>query len=120
MFSRRPQRAMGLNRGAAVSAVVLVLFGVGCEEAGQQGAREALQAHLRKLPDSGGYSVSDVHCTRSGRYGYFQAVRTKRYFCTARLQQSGDCDLLQVDARADGSAHVTLVRRGAGCVLPAG
>ena len=110
---------MGWKWRAGLSAVVLVLVGAGCEEAGQRGAREGLQAHLRTLPGSGGYVVSDVHCTHSGREAYFQAVRTKRYFCAARVQ-SGDCDLFRVDARADGSAHVTLVRRGAGCVLPAG
>ncbi len=110
---------MSWSTGAAVSAVALALF-AGCEEAGQRGAREALQAHLRGLPADGGYRVSDVHCTHSGRYGYLQSVRTTRYFCIARLRQSGDCDLFRVDARHDGSASVTRVRHGAGCVLPAG
>jgi hypothetical protein len=104
---------------AAVSACALLLL-TGCEEAGQRGAREALQAHLRRLPGDGGYHVSDVHCTRGGRYAYFGSVRTTRYFCIARLADGGDCDLFQVDARPDGSAAVTRVRRGAGCVLPAG
>jgi hypothetical protein len=109
------------STGLAVSGVVFALvLGTGCEEAGQQGAREAVQAYLRTLPDRDAYSVSDVHCTRGGRYAYFQAVRTKRYFCTARLEEGGDCDLFQADARPDGSAHITLVRRSAGCVLPAG
>ena len=97
----------------------MLVFATGCEEAGQRGARESLQAHLRALPDHGGYSRSDVHCTHGGRYAYFQAVRTKRYFCTARLEESGDCDLFQVDARPDGSAQITVVRRSGGCVLPA-
>jgi len=101
----------------AVLAVVLL---TGCEEAGQKGAREALQANLRTLPADGGYRVSDVHCTHGGRYAYFQSVRTSRYFCTARLADGGDCDLFRVDARPDGTAAVLRVRRGAGCVLPAG
>ena len=111
---------MGWRAGIAVSGIAVALLGAGCEEAGQRGAREALQTYLRSLPDDGGYSVSDVHCTRSGRYGYFEAVRTRRYFCIARVEESGDCDLFRVDARADGSAAVRLVRCGAGCVLPAG
>lgn len=112
---------MGLRTGAAVSGAALALVvGTGCEEAGQQGAREAVQAYLRALPGHGGYVVSDVHCTRAGRYAFFQSVRTKRYFCIARLEESGDCDLFRADARPDGSAAITLVRRGAGCVLPAG
>jgi len=112
---------MGWRTGAAVSGIALALVvGTGCEEAGQQGARESVQAYLRTLPDHGRYRVSDVHCTHSGRYGYFQAVRTKRYFCTVRLEEGGDCDLFQADARPDGSANITLVRRSAGCVLPAG
>jgi hypothetical protein len=110
---------VGWRAGAAVTGLALALVGAGCEEAGQQGARKALQAYLRALPEEGGYRVSDVHCTRNGRYAYFQSVRTKRYFCAAR-REGGDCDLFRVDARADGSAAVVLVRRGAGCVLPAG
>jgi hypothetical protein len=98
--------------------VAAALLAVGCEEAGQSGARRALQAYLQTLPAARGYRPSDVHCTRGGRYAYFQAVRTRRYFCIARFQ-SGGCDLFQVDARKDGSAHVGLVRRDAGCVLPA-
>ena len=97
-----------------------VVFLTGCEESGQRGAREALQTHLRTLPDDGGYRVSDVHCTHGGRYVYFQSVRTSRYFCTARVAEGGDCDLFRVDARPDGTAAVTRIRRGAGCVLPAG
>ena len=93
---------------------------LGCEEAGQHGAGQALRAHLRALPADGGYRVSDIHCTHSGRIAYFQSVRTKRYFCIARVQRSGDCDLFRVDARADGSASVLLVKPAAGCVLPAG
>jgi hypothetical protein len=110
---------MSWRAGVAASGVVLALAGAGCEEPGQHGARRALETYLRALPAEGGYVVSDVHCTHSGRYGYFQSVRTKRYFCTARLE-AGDCDLYRVDARDDGSAAVALVRRGAGCVLPAG
>jgi hypothetical protein len=103
----------------AAAAAVAIVFLTGCEEAGQRGAREALQAHLRGLPGDGGYRVSDVHCTRGGRV-YFQSVRTSRYFCTARVAEGGDCDLFRVDARADGTAAITRVRRAAGCVLPAG
>ena len=61
-----------------------------------------------------------MHCTRNGRYAIFQSVRTKRYYCTARLASGGDCDLFRVDARPDGTAAVLRVRQSAGCVLPAG
>jgi hypothetical protein len=114
------RRATGWRAGILASGVALALIGAGCEEAGQRGAREAVQAYLRTLPADGGYSASDVHCTHGGRYGYFQTVRTKRYFCTARLNGGGDCGLFRADALANGSASVTLVRRSAGCVLPAG
>ena len=104
----------------AISAVAFA-FGAGCgEQAGQQDAREFVQAHLRSLPEAGSYRVSDVHCTHSGRLAYFQAVRTTRYFCIARLEQGGDCDLFRVDVEGDGSAKVTLAKPSAGCVLPAG
>ena len=83
-------------------------------------AKRVQMPGFRRLPGDGGYHVSDVHCTRGGRYAYFGSVRTTRYFCIARLADGGDCDLFQVDARPDGSAAVTRVRRGAGCVLPAG
>jgi hypothetical protein len=99
-------------------AVVALMLATACEEAGQRGARRALQTQLRTLPAAGGYKVSDVHCTRAARYAYVQTVRTKRYFCTARLE-SGGCDLFRVDARTDGSAAFALVRRDSGCVLPA-
>jgi hypothetical protein len=101
-------------------ALVLVLAGAGCEEGGQAGARKAVQAHLRTLPDSARYRLADVHCTRGGRYVYFGSVRTTRYFCTARVAAGGDCDLFQADALGGGRARITLVRRSAGCVLPAG
>ncbi len=100
-------------------AVAAVVFLTGCEEAGQKGAREALQARLRTLPADGGYRLSDVHCTHGGRV-YFQSVRTSRYYCTVRVADGGDCDLFRVDALPDGTAAVLRVRRGAGCVLPAG
>ena len=102
---------------ALLGAAVMVL--TACEESGQRGAREALQAHLRTLAGDGGYRVSDVHCTHGGRF-YFQSVRTARYFCTARAADGGDCDLFRVDARPDGTAAIARVRRSAGCVLPAG
>ena len=105
-------------RAAALLGVALVIL-TGCEESGQRGARGALQAHLRTLPDDGGYVVSDVHCTRGARV-YFQSVRTSRYFCTARVANDGDCDLFRVDALRDGTAAIVRVRRSAGCVLPAG
>jgi len=97
-----------------------VLVATGCEEAGQRGARKALQSHLESLPGSGGYDVGAVHCTRNGRYAIFQSVRTKRYYCTARQTESGDCDLFRVDARPDGSAAILRVKQDAGCVLPVG
>lgn len=113
------RRATGWKALAVASGAVLSLAGTGCEEAGQRGARQAVEAHLRALPTAR-YDVTDIHCTHGGRYGYFQAVRTKRYFCTVRVERSGDCDIFQADALPDGSARVTLVRRSAGCILPAG
>jgi hypothetical protein len=104
----------------AVAAAVLALGESACEEAGQEGAREVVEAYLRARPDARDYSLSDVHCTRSGRIGYIQSVRTRRYFCIARLAGSGDCDLFQADALTDGTAKVARVKRRAGCVLPAG
>src|SRR5262249_30892037 len=116
--SRATRLTAARSRVAALTGVAVPVL-TGCGDSGARGARAALPAHLRPLPDDGGYRVSDVHCTHGGRV-YFQPVRTTRYFCTARVAESGDCDLFRVDARRDGSALVTPVRRAAGCVLPGG
>jgi hypothetical protein len=110
-----------VRRAVALAAVAaLTLLATGCEEPGQHGAREAVETHLRALPDRARYGDLSVHCTHDARYGYFGSARTRRYFCTARVEASGDCDLFQADALVDGTARVVLVRRDAGCVLPAG
>jgi hypothetical protein len=105
---------------AAAGAVVLAALALaGCEDANQRNARHVVQDYLRGLPDDGGYESDGVHCTKAGRL-FLDPLRTTRFVCTVRLAQGGDCDWFQVDARKDGSARVTLVRRRAGCVLPAG
>jgi hypothetical protein len=99
-------------------AAAALLLGAGCgEDASQRSAREALQGHLGTLPDTGGYDRARVHCSRAGRV-YFDAVRTTRFLCTAQRADGGDCDWFRVDLADGGRAHVLLVRRGAGCVLP--
>ena len=103
---------------AWLAATVLLTLGAGCgEDASQRSAREALQAHLRSLPGTGGYDVARVHCSRAGRL-YFSAVRTTRFLCTAQRADGGDCDWFRVDLADGGSPRVQLTRRGGGCVVP--
>jgi hypothetical protein len=103
---------------AVFSLIVVAATLAGCEDASQRGARQALQAKLRRLPDEGGYRADDVHCTRDARV-VLNAVRTTRYFCTAP-RPGGDCDWFRVDARKDLPPRIVLARRNAGCVLPGG
>ena len=107
------------RRLAALFALIVVAATLaGCEDASQRGAREELQAKLRRLPDEGGYRADDVHCTHDARV-VLDPVRTTRYFCTA-LREGGDCDWFRVDARKGLAPRIVRVRRNAGCVLPAG
>jgi hypothetical protein len=103
---------------AVVSATALVLALTGCEDASQRDARQYLQSYLERLPGAG-YRTDDVHCTHAARI-FLSPIKTKRFLCTAPQEESGDCDWFRVDARSNGPARVVLVRRDAGCVLPAG
>ena len=104
---------------AAVALALLALVLTGCEDSSQSGARQAVQAYLRRLPGEGGYDADRVHCTKSGRV-LLDPVRTTRAFCTAPRRRGGDCDWFQIDARKGRSPLIVRVRRNAGCVLPAG
>jgi hypothetical protein len=107
------------RRLAAFLVLILAAAALaGCEDASQRDARRALQAKLRQLPDEGGYLADDVHCTHDARV-VLDPVRTTRYYCTAP-RPGGDCDWFRVDARASRPPRIVLVRRNAGCVLPAG
>lgn len=113
-------RALRGRRGILLLGVVVLVLATACEEASQKGARKVVQARLRALPNASDYDISNVHCTRTARIGYISAVRTKRYFCMARLAGSADCDLFRVDARQGIPPDVTRVRESAACELPAG
>jgi len=92
-----------------------VLLAAGCgEDAQQQVAREAAQAHVRGLD---AYDAEDVHCTESARLGIFKTARTHSFLCAARLR-AGGCDWLHVALPDSGVATVSLFRRDADCVLP--
>ena len=108
------------RRLAAAVALTVVAAGLaGCGDAAEHGAREAVQAYLRRLPDEGGYRADGVRCTHSGRM-LLDPVRTTRAFCAAPKRRGGDCDWFRIDARKDRAPVVVLIRRDAGCVLPAG
>ena len=107
------------RRLAAVLLLIVVAAGfAGCEDASQRGARRELQAKLRRLPDEGGYRADGVHCTHDARV-VLDPVRTTRYLCTAP-REGGDCDWFRVEARKGLPPRIVLIRRDAGCVLPAG
>jgi len=92
-----------------------VALAAGCgEDAQQQLAREAAQAHVRPLP---AYDAEDVHCTESARLGFFKHARTHTFLCAARRREGG-CDWLNVELPDSGVARVALFRRDADCVLP--
>src|SRR5262249_3795288 len=111
-------RADVARRLAAAVALTLVAAGLtGCEDSSQRGAREQVQAYLRRLPDEGGYNADGVHCTHTGRI-LLDPVRTTRAFCAAPLLQGGDCDWFEIDARKGRPPVIVLFRRSAGCVLP--
>ncbi len=103
-----------------LAAGVLLLVAAGCgEDAQQQRAREALQAHLRTLPGDGGYRVESAHCASSPRVGYVNVVTISRFVCAAQ-NVSGGCDWFRVTLRRQEAARIVLLRRDAGCVLPVG
>jgi hypothetical protein len=108
------------RRLAAAVALTVVAAGLaGCGDASERGAREAVQAYLSRLPDEGGYRADRVRCTQTGRM-LLDPVRTTRAFCAAPKRRGDDCDWFQIDARKDRPPVIVLVRRDAGCVLPAG
>ncbi len=111
-------RRRGAGERRALPAVLLAtaaLVAAGCEDAAQADARKAVQA---RLAGTSAYDTGDIHCTHGGRV-YLQAVETTRFICSARLRGRGDCDWFRVDLRRSGAPRVALLRRHAGCVLPA-
>ncbi len=106
-----------MRRLAAVLVAVAAAAALtGCEDAAQRDARHVVEDYLGRR---GGADAGDrVHCTHSARV-VLDPVKTTRFLCTAQ-RAGGDCAWFEVDARGDGTASVRLVRRDAGCVLPAG
>ena len=110
------------RRGSASSArVSLALLAVGAltlagcgEDAQQQAAREAAQAHVRTIA---AYDPDGAHCTQSARLGIFKTARTHAFLCAVR-RRSGGCDWFRVALPDTARVAVTLYRRDADCVLP--
>ena len=102
---------------ASFSAVACALVLAGCNDVQQNSARRALEAHLRALPDGGGYDLGRTRCTSSARVGFVNVVPTSVFVCQAH-RRDGICDRYQVLLRRHGPATIILGRRDSGCVLP--
>jgi hypothetical protein len=107
----RKRRGAPLGPWASARAAAwLVAAGallVGCADAQQRGAEEAVAARA---------GDAKISCTGAAKVGYLREIETETFFCLARHGAS-ECDRYRVNVRK-GVPVVRLLARRSDCVLP--